>query len=129
MDAELREGTRLFNARAFCDSHEAFEQEWMAEAGTRKWFLKGLVHTAMGFHYATHGDYPKGMSLLRSGLDLLDGFADDFMGMDVAGFRAAAARCRREYERLGADRAAALDPALFPRIAGSGAQHPGPDPP
>jgi len=117
VDPELAEGVRLFNARAFCDSHERFEEEWMVEVGPRKWFLKGLVHTAMGFHYVTGGDYPKGMSLLRSGLDLLDGFADDFMGMDVAGFRAAAARCRQELEGIGPEGAEALDPTLIPTIA------------
>ena len=117
MDGELTEGVRLFNAREFCDSHERFEEEWMVEVGPRKWFIKGLVHAAMGFHYVTHGDYPKGMSLLGSGLHLLDGFADDFMGMDVAGFRAAVGRCREAFERLGPERAATLDPALLPTIA------------
>jgi uncharacterized protein len=122
VDAELREGVRLFNARAFCDSHERFEEEWMVEVGPRKWFLKGLVHTAMGFHYVTHADHPKGMSLLRSGLQLLDGFPDDFMGMDVAEFRAGVDRCRQALERLGPDRAAAADPALFPTIVPSRAE-------
>lgn len=116
MDRELEEGARLFNAQAFCDSHERFEEEWMVEVGPRKWFLKGLVHTAMGFHYLTHGDYPKGMSLLRSGMDLLDGFADDFMGLDVGGFRAALGQCRRTLEDLGPEGAGTLDPALLPII-------------
>ncbi len=120
MDSQLAEGARLFNAREFCESHERFEEEWMVEVGPRKWFLKGLVHTAMGFHYVTHGDHPKGMSLLRSGLDLLDGFADDFMGMDVAGFRAAVGRCRQELERLGPRDAAAMDATLFPAIEPKG---------
>ena len=86
------------------------------EVGPRKWFLKGLVHTAMGFHYLTHGDYSKGMSLLGSGMHLLEGFADDFMGMDVAAFREAVGRCRQALERLGQGGAAALDPALLPTI-------------
>ena len=120
MEPELAEGSRLFNAREFCESHERFEEEWMVEVGPRKWFLKGLVHTAMGFHYLTHADYPKGMSLLHSGMHLLDGFADEFMGMDVAGFRAAVGRCRHELERHGPEGAAALDPALFPTIAPKG---------
>ena len=120
MDAELLEGARLFNARAFCDSHERFEEEWMVEVGPRKWFLKGLVHTAMGFHYVTHGDHPKGMSLLASGMHLLEGFADDFMGMDVAAFREAVGRCRRVLDRPGSGGTASLDPALFPTIAPRG---------
>ncbi len=121
MDPELHEGVRLFNGREFCESHERFEEEWMVEVGPRKWFLKGLVHTAMGFHYVTHEDYPKGMSLLGSGMHLLEGFADDFMGMDVAGFREAVARCRQALERVGPASAASLDPALFPTIADRGA--------
>lgn len=116
VDPELDEGVRLFNRGEFCDSHERFEEEWMVEVGPRKWFLKGLVHTAMGFHYITHDDFPKGMSLLQSGLDLLEGFADDFMGMDVAGFRAAVARCRGELATLGPAGEAAMDPARFPVI-------------
>ena len=121
VDPELHEGVRLFNAREFCESHERFEEEWMVEVGPRKWFLKGLVHTAMGFHYVTHGDYPKGMSLLGSGMHLLEGFADDFMGMDVAAFREAVARCRQALERLGPAGAASTDPALFPTITPRGA--------
>lgn len=122
MDPELDEGARLFNAREFCESHERFEEEWMVEVGPRKWFLKGLVHTAMGFHYLTHGDYAKGMSLLLSGLQLLEGFAEDFMGMDVVRFRAAVARCRQELERLGPIDAATLDPGLLPTISASRAK-------
>ena len=116
MDPDLAEGVRLFNMREFCESHERFEEEWMVEVGPRKWFLKGLVHTAMGFHYLTHGDSPKGMSLLGSGLQLLEGFAGDFMGVDVAGFRAAVDRWRREFARLGPATSAAFDPALLPTI-------------
>jgi hypothetical protein len=120
VDPELAEGVRLFNAGEFCDSHERFEEEWMVEVGPRKWFLKGLVHTAMGFHYVTHDDYPKGMSLLQSGMHLLEGFADDFMGMDVGAFRQAVARCHQALERLGAADAASLDPALLPMISSRG---------
>ncbi len=122
MDPELAEGARLFNAGEFCESHERFEEEWMVEVGSRKWFLKGLVHTAMGFHYVTHGDHPKGVSLLQSGLHLLEGFADDFMGMDVEAFRQAVARCRQALERLGPAGAAAIDPLLFPTILPSRAE-------
>jgi len=122
VDPELHDGMRLFNVREFCDSHERFEEEWMVEVGPRKWFLKGLVHTAMGFHYVTHADYPKGMSLLQSGMQLLEGFADDFMGMDVAGFRAALSRCRRELEQLGPSGAASLDSVFFPTIRPSRAE-------
>ena len=117
MDPELAEGARLFNTGEFCESHERFEEEWMVEVGSRKWFLKGLVHTAMGFHYVTHDDYPKGMSLLQSGMHLLDGFADDFMGMDVEAFRQAVARCRQALERLGPAGATSLNRAFRPKIA------------
>ena len=88
VDEELREGIALWGAGQYVEAHEEFEQLWLTEVGPRRHFLRGLIHAAMGFHYVAVGDTESAWSKLGSAGSLLEGFAGDFLGLDVDGLRA-----------------------------------------
>ncbi len=87
VDEELREGVAFWEAGQYVEAHEEFERLWLGEVGPRRHFLRGLVHAAMGFHYLTVGDTVSARSKLGSAANLLEGFAGDFLGLDVDGLR------------------------------------------
>ena len=101
LDVELRHGIALWKAGQYVEAHEEFEQLWLVEVGPRRHFLRGLVHAAMGFHYVTMGDTVSARSKLRSAADLLDGFAGDYLGLDVDGLRAGIIAVRVTLEAAG----------------------------
>ncbi len=101
VDEELRHGVALWEAGQYVEAHEEFEQLWLVEVGPRRHFLRGLVHAAMGFHYVTMGDTVSARSKLRSAADLLDGFAGDYLGLDVDGLRAGIIAVRATLDAAG----------------------------
>lgn len=123
MDEELSVGVASWNARDYLQAQEEFEHLWRVEVGPRRQLLRGLIHAAMGFHYATMRDLLSARSKLSSAAALLDGFAGDFCGLDVEGLRAgiALARARLEEAEGGPPQGTAGPPilGLLPAVAGS----------
>lgn len=124
VDEELRHGIALWEAGQYVEAHEEFEQLWLVEVGPRRHFLRGLVHAAMGFHYVTMGDTGSARSKLRSAADLLDGFAGDYLGLDVDGLRAGIAAVRAALDAAGdatpVDPGCLRIPRLVPASGGPG---------
>ncbi|HWU38376.1 MAG TPA: DUF309 domain-containing protein, partial [Candidatus Acidoferrum sp.] len=87
IDAELQQGIALWEAGQYLAALEEFELLWRAEVGRRRNFLRALIHAAMGFHYVTVGDTVSAYSKLGSAGSLLEGFAGDFLGLDIDGLR------------------------------------------
>jgi len=87
VDVELQQGVALWEAGQYLAAQEEFELLWCAEVGRRRNFLRALIHAAMGFHYVTVGDTVSAYSKLGSAGSLLEGFAGDFLGLDIDGLR------------------------------------------
>jgi predicted metal-dependent hydrolase len=69
----LAEGSRLFDAGAFFDAHEAWEAAWRQEEGDAKELLHGLIQIAAGFHKGLVQGRSAGMvKLLGKGLGRVD---------------------------------------------------------
>ncbi len=123
VDEELRDGIALWEAGHYVEAHEEFERLWLVEVGPRRHFLRGLVHAAMGFHYLTVGDRVSARSKLCSAADLLEGFAGDFLGLDVDGLRTGIEEVRAALEATGdtarADAGHHRIPRLVPVIGGT----------
>jgi hypothetical protein len=117
VDRELRDGIALWEAGRYVEAHEEFEQLWRVEVGPRRHFLRGLVHAAMGFHCVTRGDVVSAWSKLRSAAGLLDGFAGDFLGLDVDGLRAGIAHVRATLNTPGDATPAESRRVAIPRLA------------
>lgn len=101
---------RLFDAGAFFEAHEAFEELLDAVEEDGRWdLLLALIQVAVGYHKWTSG-HPGAARMLGLGLEKLASFPDLAWDVDVAALRA----------RVAADRAAAAEgappPADGPRL-------------
>ncbi len=83
-------GVRLFNAGAFHESHDCFEDEWYnyGSGTTESAFLHGMVQVAAGAYKRADFENDEGMrSLFETALQYLHGVPADFYGVDVEDVR------------------------------------------
>lgn len=83
-------GVRLFNSRAFHESHDCFEAEWYnyGSGTVESAFLHGMVQVAAGAHKLIDFENPEGMrSLFETALLYLHGVPSDFYGVDLTDVR------------------------------------------
>lgn len=111
-----RRGVEAFNAGAFFDQHEYFEEAWRAEPGPVRELYQGLLQTGVAFLHIQRGNYAGARSVLLRARRHLAGLPPVCQGVDVAGFRACADAAFTALERLGPARIASFDPALFCRV-------------
>lgn len=115
-DEDTLEAVRTYNAGHYLEAHELFEFIWMIKGGPEKIFYQGLVHVAMGFHYLVAGDFDRASAKLRRAAELLDDFAADFIGFDVAALRDSLAACRASLEALGPSGISGFDTSRIPQL-------------
>ena len=80
---ELLEGLRCSHSGAFFEAHEYWESVWLMAEEPEKTFLQGLIQVAAAFHHFQRGNCAGTISLLRSALRRLDGYAPAFAGIAV----------------------------------------------
>jgi len=83
-------GVRLYNARAYHEAHDCFEDEWFNYGSGRveSAFLHGMVQVAAGAYKHVDFEDDEGMrSLFRTALQYLAGVPRDFYGVDVLAVR------------------------------------------
>ena len=116
LPAQVLEGFRLFNARAFFAQHEALEEAWLAEPGPVRDLYRGILQIGVGFYHLERQNFRGARNLLTYGVDRLAPFEPACRGVDVRGLRAAALRCRDELDQLGSERIAEFDTNLIPNV-------------
>jgi uncharacterized protein len=77
----FRQGLEEFNTERFFEAHEAWEQVWLAAAGTEKRFLQGIIQIAAAFHHYQRGNRRGACSLLEAGLRRLHDLPADQGGI------------------------------------------------
>ena len=83
-------GVRLYNADAYHESHDCFEDEWYNYgSGSREsMFLHGMVQVAAGAYKHFDFENDDGMrSLFETALQYLHGVPKDFYGVDLLDVR------------------------------------------
>jgi RimJ/RimL family protein N-acetyltransferase/predicted metal-dependent hydrolase len=80
---DLHEGLRCFHSGAFFEAHEHWESVWLMAEEPEKTLLQGLIQVAAAFHHFQRGNCAGTISLLRSALRRLDGYAPAFAGIAV----------------------------------------------
>ncbi|OYR72514.1 hypothetical protein DJ71_19885 [Halorubrum sp. E3] len=84
-------GVRLFNAGAYHESHDCFEDEWYnyGRGTVESAFLHGMVQVAAGAYKRVGFENDDGMrSLFETALGYLRGLPGDFYGVDLDEVRA-----------------------------------------
>jgi hypothetical protein len=84
MDELLQRGIQLFNNREFFQCHEALEEAWTAEAGSRRLFLQALIHLAVGFYHCERTNPAGASSQLQKGFCKLALYLPSCEGIDTA---------------------------------------------
>ena len=115
-DELLQLGIDLYNAGHYWNAHEAWEEVWLeSERGVRN-FYQGMIQVAAGFVHVTRNRYPGGVKLLGSGIEKLERYRPDFMGVDLGALVAGARVARERLLVLGEARITEFDRALIPKI-------------
>ena len=112
----MAEAVRLFNERAYYESHDVLEEEWAAARGTRREALKALVKLAAGMYHLQTSGYRGAASLLSSGLAALDGLPPDAVFVEVSPLRDPIARCLEKIRTLESGGNVEWAPADLPRL-------------
>src|SRR5882672_9762613 len=86
---------RLHNEGEFYEAHEAWEQIWLNELDDDwRLFVQGLIQVTSAFHKLFVQREPRGASrLLERGLDKLDKYPPDYLGIALGPFREGARSC------------------------------------
>lgn len=86
----LARGVELFNAGAFYDCHEAFEEVWRSTSPEPRDLWQGLIQVAVGLHHAVDRGRPgPARRVLARGRRRLAAFPSPCHGLDVAALLAA----------------------------------------
>jgi uncharacterized protein len=104
-------GARAFDAGAFWEAHEAWEEHWREDKDpTTRGALQGLIQIAAALHKLVAARSPESASrLFAKGLAKLDALPADFE-IDLAAFRDATRACARAVAE------ARFDESLVPRL-------------
>jgi len=87
-ERKFQRGLDQFNARAFFEAHETWEEIWLPALEPEKAFLQGIIQIAAGFYHYTRGNRAGTQSLLEAGLGKLERFPTDYRGLKLEELRA-----------------------------------------
>jgi len=79
----MQHGIALFNAGRFYESHEVLEEAWNRAPRAERFFLQSLVHCAVAWHHATHGNADGAVLQTRRALRKLAGYLPEHEGVDT----------------------------------------------
>jgi predicted metal-dependent hydrolase len=112
----FRAAVEFFNTGDFVYAYEMSEQVWQSAPDAARDFYKGFLQTAAGFARLRQANYAGAVSLLSTGLALLEGFEPVTLGIDVTALVDASARVLEELRRLGPDGITEMSAGPLPRI-------------
>jgi predicted metal-dependent hydrolase len=92
---EFAAGLRLHNEGEYYEAHEAWESIWIDELNDEwRLFVQGLIQVTSAFHKLFVQREPGGASrLLQRGLEKLDVYPADYLGVELGAFRDGARAC------------------------------------
>ena len=92
---EFAMGERLHNEGEYYEAHEAWESIWIDEMNDEwRLFVQGLIQVTSAFHKLFVQREPGGASrLLERGLEKLDRYPLDYLGVALGEFRDGARAC------------------------------------
>ncbi|MGI8648977.1 MAG: DUF309 domain-containing protein [Rubrobacter sp.] len=112
----VRRGVSEFNRRRFYECHEYLEDAWREEESSIRLLYQGILQIGVGFHHQRTGNWYGAVRLIAKGLDKLDQFEPETLGIDVSRLRRETRTCLGELRRLGSERIAEFDGSQIPVI-------------
>ena len=114
---EFEHGVRLFNARKFWHSHEAWEEIWRRHKEDERLFFQGIIQVAAAYHQlVAKKRYAGMMNNFDKARQKLEPFRPDYLGINVELLLQSIRRAKEEAERLGPPHLEDFNEALIPRL-------------
>lgn len=82
--AELQRGIELFNAGAWFEAHEAWEEVWLRCARQERLLVQALIHCAVAWHHAGQGNFIGAARQAEKGARKLAGYLPRRHGVQTA---------------------------------------------
>jgi uncharacterized protein len=109
-------GIAEFNRRNFFESHEVWEELWLAESGPARQFYKGLIQAAVALYHLSHGNMHGANKLLAGSRAYLEPYRSSYLGLDVDRFLAAMDGCVAAGAEPSRQRSVPAQPPCTPQI-------------
>lgn len=110
------QGIELFNRLEFFEAHEVLEAAWNEDESAARELYRAILQVSVAYLQVQRGNYRGAVKMFLRVRQWLGPLPDICRGVDVAGLRAAALAAEAEVLRLGSDRIAAFDAALFKNV-------------
>lgn len=109
-------GIRLFNQGDFFAAHEALENAWRAEAGEIRSLYQGILQVGVGCYHLQRGNLSGAEHLFSRGINLLKGFTQQPVGVNVSRLLADAEALKQFVERAQQSPSLHYDLPAFPQV-------------
>ncbi len=119
LSALAQRGVELFNQQEYFEAHEVLEHAWNEESGPGRELYRGILQVAVAYLQIERRNYNGALKMFLRLRQWLDPLPDECRGVNVAQLRAEALAARAELERLGPERIAEFDRALFKPLLAS----------
>lgn len=86
-DPRFGEAVRLFNARAWYEAHDGFEELWHETAGPHRAVLQGILQLAVAQLHLERGNRRGATILTGEGLGRLERAPEHVLGLDLEALR------------------------------------------
>ena len=109
-------GVEEFNRGEFFECHEYLEEAWLQEPSRVRFLYQGILQVGVGFYHLKNGNWRGATGLLRNGIERLDEFKPETLGIDVSGLVNKSERCLRDLEALDPERVREFDLGNIPKV-------------
>ena len=83
---QFARGIEEFNRGFFFECHDTLEDLWHGTRGHDRLFLQGLIQVSVGFYHFLNSNYKGAVSQFTRGLEKLDKYRPNYMGLDLDDF-------------------------------------------
>ncbi len=83
---DFEKGIRLFNARAFYECHDTFEELWKEAGPDNRAFLQGLIQSAVAYYHQSTGNFKGAESQISKAIEKLERYPNTQSGIDLESF-------------------------------------------
>lgn len=114
------QGIEKFNHGDFFDAHEYLEDAWREEGRRVRFLYQGILQVGVGLYHQQNANWRGAIALMRKGIERLEEFEPEALGIDVERLVGESRRCLAELERIGPERVGEFDRSLIPRVEWTG---------
>ncbi len=110
-------GLEEFNRGDFYACHDTLEVLWMDALHPLRLFYQGVIQLAVAYYHLGNRNWKGCVILLSTGIERLDYFAPEYVGVDVETLLNRSSECLDALQALGPEGVEAFDLSGIPKIS------------